>query len=76
MYPQLRFEPILLSDWSFIDRLSDKTLIVYQMVMNLNLAKSHIVIDKNEFPTIKQIRTSLIELSSMGLISIERGTIL
>jgi len=70
MHPKLRFEPILLSDWSFIDRLSDKTLIVYQMVMNLNIPNNHFVIDKSEFPSRKQIDKALIKLSNLGLVDV------
>jgi len=70
MNPQLKFEPILLSDWGFIDRLGVETLTVYKMVMNLSIPNSHFVIDKSEFPSLKQIHTSLIELSNRGLINL------
>ena len=70
MHPQLKFEPILLSDWGFIDRLDVETFTVYEMVMNLSIPNSHFVIDKSEFPSRKQIDKALIKLSNLGLVDV------
>lgn len=70
MQLKLRFEPILFSDWSFVDRLDAETFTVYEMVMNLNIPSNHFVIDKSEFPSRKQIETALIELSNLGLVDV------
>lgn len=70
MHPQLKFEPILLSDWSFINQLDVETFTVYEMVMNLNIPNNHFVIDKSEFPSSKQIDKALIKLSNLGLVDV------